>query len=92
MHAGLFSDVLNYVLRISKVATTTSCSETVSVDADGTKLKAKPLSVLRRKKVIFQGTEDDCTDVGMVCVQCFNFLKALAKDNREIQERYVYTT
>ena len=71
------------------MATTTASSETVSGDADGTEVKAKPSSVLRRKRTVMSDHDngDDRTDVGMVCVQCFRFLKALANDYVEVQER-----
>lgn len=42
----------------------------------------------RRKKTVRHGDGDDSTDVGTVCVECFRFLKALAKDYVEAQQRY----
>ena len=32
--------------------------------------------------------DEDSTDVETVCVECFKFLKALAKDYVEVQQRY----
>ena len=48
-------------------------------------------SALVRQKALCDGTEDDGgADVETVCVECFKFLKALAKDYFEIQIRYIY--
>ena len=42
----------------------------------------------RRKKTSAPHREsEDSTDVGTVCVECFKFLKALAKDYTDVQER-----
>ena len=47
-------------------------------------------SAIDQQKALCDGTdsEDDCgVDVETVCVECFKFLKALAKDYLEIQTR-----
>ena len=52
-----------------------SVSETVSGDSDGDKVRRKA------------GGDENCTDIEMVCRQCFKFLRALAKDCVEVQKR-----
>ena len=88
---GLFSDVLNYVLRISKDSPLTPVSSDTDSDqgvAGEEEVKVKQRSFIRQKKTVVCRDDDDRTDVGMVCVECFKFLKALAKDYSEVQERY----
>ena len=38
---------------------------------------------------LLQG-DDDGDDIETLCVECFNFLKALIKDHFEVQTRWVY--
>ena len=79
--AGLFSDVLNYVLRMSK----SSNISQLSAGEGGDEVKSKPF---RRKKVSVPHRDSEgSTDIATVCVECFKFLKALAKDYTEVQER-----
>ena len=91
---GLFSDVLNYVLRISKdspltpVSSDADSEEGVVMGTGGEEVKVKQRSFIRRKKTVYRGDDADRTDVGMVCIECFKFLKALAKEHFEVQERY----
>lgn len=95
-HIGLFSDILNYVLRISKESPLTPVSSDadsekgVVMEAGGDKVKVKQKSFIRRKKTIVRAYNGGRTDVGMVCVECFKFLKALAKGYSEVQERYMF--
>ena len=80
---GLFSDVLNYVLRISK---SSNISQASTVEAgDGVKSKS---TTKRKKTPVAQMEGEDSSDVGTVCVECFKFLKALAMDYVDVQERY----
>ena len=66
---------------------TMSTVEAVTGETDG-EVKAKPPSVLRRKGTTkFAGGDENRTDIGMVCIECFRFLKALANDYVEVQER-----
>ena len=91
---GLFSDVLNYVLRMSKDSSLTP----VSSDADSEEgamegavkdeVKMKQRSFIRQRKTVISDDRNDRTDVEMVCIECFKFLKALAKEYSEVQERY----
>ena len=53
----------------------------------GDGVKAKPSS--RKKTSVPHRDIEESTDIGTVCVECFKFLKALAKDYTEVQERYV---
>ena len=49
------------------------------------RVKTKPL---RRKKTSVSHREsEDRTDIAAVCVESFKFLKALAKDYTDVQER-----
>ena len=70
----MFSDVLNYVLRIS-------CSKhdtfkVTRADSGEEDVKSKQGSAIVQQRI-----------VESVCVECFKFLKALAKDHFEIQTR-----
>ena len=76
--------MLNYVLRISK-SSVLSQQQLSPAEEGGDGVKAKPS---RRKKTSApQRDSEDRTDVATVCVECFKFLKALAKDYTEVQER-----
>ena len=51
----------------------------------GDGIKTKPS---RRKKGSLAHTDsENSSDIATVCVECFKFLKALAKDYTEVQER-----
>lgn len=82
---GLFSDILGYVLRISKVSALTSLPD----DSEDSEVKSKQGSALRRKKAVLSTSDDaaDKNNVAAVCVECFKFLKAVAKDFVEVQTR-----
>ena len=65
-----------------------STTEAVAGEEDGGEVKAKPPSVLRRKRTTkFSSGDENSTDIRMVCIECFRFLKALANDYVEVQER-----
>ena len=51
----------------------------------GDRMKSKPSR--RKKASVLQRDSEGSTDIAMVCVECFKFLKALAKDCTEVQER-----
>ena len=93
---GVFSDILNYVLRMSKdsplipVSSDADSKEGVGIGAGGEEVNVKQRSFIRQKKTVYHGDDDDRTDVGMVCIECFKFLKALAKNYTEVQKRYMY--
>ena len=80
-NSGLFSDVLNYVLRNSK----SSNISQLSAGEGGDEVKSKPFK--RKKLSVPHRDSEGSTDIATVCVQCFKFLKALAKDYTEVQER-----
>jgi hypothetical protein len=87
--AGLFSDVLNYVLRMSKnsnISQQSNSAEGEGEEEGGERVKTKPS---KRKKTSVPHRREDSTDIATVCVECFKFLKALAKDYTEVQERYM---
>ena len=51
----------------------------------GDGVRSKPS---RRKKISAPHRDSEgSTDIATVCVECFKFLKALAKDYTEVQER-----
>ena len=83
-NAGLFSDVLNYVLRMSKSSMISQLASSAEEEGEGGERVTSKSS--RRKKTSAPHSEDS-TDVGTVCVECFRFLKALAKDYTDVQER-----
>jgi hypothetical protein len=87
-HLGVFSNVLNYVLRIScSKHDTLNISSTAPGEDDGMSKQGYGSAIVRQKAV-GGGTEDDSgADLETVCVECFKFLKALAKDYFEIQMR-----
>jgi hypothetical protein len=87
-HLGVFSDVLNYVLRIScSKHDTLKVARTAPGEDDGMS-KQGPGSAIVQQKGFGSGTEDDSdADLETVCLECFKFLKALAKDYFEIQMR-----
>ena len=65
-----------------------STVEAVSGETDGDEVKAKPPSVRQKGTIKFAtGEDDNRTDIEMVCMECFRFLKALANDYIEVQER-----
>ena len=77
------------MLRISKASPLTLVTSDPDRDGgDGEEVRLKPMSHSRHKKVVIHGDDDSRTDVEKVCVECFKFLKALAKDYSEVQERY----
>jgi hypothetical protein len=51
----------------------------------GERVKSKPSK--RKKTSVPHRESEDSTDIATVCVECFKFLKALAKDYTEVQER-----
>ena len=54
-------------------------------EGGGDGIKTKPS---RRKKASLPHTDsENSSDIATVCVECFKFLKALAKDYTEVQER-----
>lgn len=85
-NAGLFSDVLNYVLRMSKSSMISQLASSVKEEEEGEGEERIKTKSSRRKKTLAPHSEDS-TDVGTVCVECFRFLKALAKDYTDVQER-----
>ena len=52
--------------------------------SDGVKSKTTG----RKKTSVAHRDSEQSTDIGTVCVECFKFLRALAKDYTEVQERY----
>lgn len=71
------SDVLNYVVRVNKNAATLMNKE------------ASQLSQKRQRKTMHGSTATPgAADIPSVFVECFHFLKALAKDNPDVQKRY----
>lgn len=78
---GLFSSVLSYVLKISKVDTLSlMCAK-----EDGEKTKRQ--AAIIRQRTISEWDDSDKASIEAVCIECFKFLKALAKDFCEVQER-----
>ena len=84
LHAGLFSDVLNYVLHMSK----SSAISQMAVSEEGSDGVRKKATTRKRKSAVSQSEGEESTDIGTVCVECFKFLKALAKDYIDVKERY----
>ena len=77
----MFSDVLNYVLRISKL-------DTLKLRDEDAESKIGSRATISRQITLLQDNDDgDSEDVEAVCVECFTFLKALAKDYLEVQTR-----
>ena len=86
LYTGVFSDVLDYVLRISK--NTVALQHLMNGNSEEDEVKVKPESVTARRKRSLALLEDpESNNIGIVCVECFKFLKALAKDHVEVQER-----
>lgn len=81
--AGVLSDVLSYVLRHGKGAgaSTHVATEQRTVEQEEEEPKAKPL--LRKKTSRRARTFTN----ELVFVKCFQFLKALATKNLEVQQR-----
>ena len=75
--SGIFSDVLNYVLKHGKGANTEVATEQKKVE-DKDKPREKPLFRERGLRVY---TNE------LIFVKCFQFLKALATKNVEVQQR-----
>ena len=75
---------MNYVLRTSKSSVISQLAVPEG-DSDGVRRKA---TTRKRKSAVSQVDGEDSTDIGTVCVECFKFLKALAKDYTDVQERY----
>ena len=79
---GLFSSVLSYVLQISKRDTLSlMCAKEDSVKTKG------PMAAIKRQRSYSESIDSDSASVETVCMECFKFLKALAKDFFEVQER-----
>ena len=77
----MFSDVLNYVLRISKL-------DTLKLRDEDAESNIGSRATISRQITLLQDNDDgDSEDVETVCVECFTFLKALAKDYLEVQTR-----
>ena len=74
---------------MTPVSSDADSEEGVLLGVGGEEVKVKQRSFIRRKKTVVRGDDDDCTDVGMVCIQCFRLLKALAKNYPAVQERYM---
>lgn len=51
----------------------------------GERVKTKPSR--RKKTSVLHRENEDSTDIATVCIECFKFLKALAKDYTDVQER-----
>ena len=85
--AGIFSDVLNYVLRISKLSSLSSTSFADAADETEVKPKDGSKHGLRRRIAVHSDDDEERNDIATVCVECFTFLKTLARDYKEVQER-----
>ena len=78
---GLFSSVLSYVLQSSKVDTLSlMCAK------EGGE-KAKRQAAIIRQRTVSEWDDSDHASIEAVCMECFKFLKALAKDFYEVQVR-----
>ncbi len=82
--AGILSDVLNYVLQHAKDVVTSQSATTPA--AEDPKL---PTALVRRK-TIRSGTGYTPTSMEAVFVESFTFLKAIARNNLEVQQRYMH--
>ena len=83
---GVFFDVLNYVLRIGK----NDNLKLMHPEEEKIKSRHTPTTSSRLRAVRFE--DEDDVDVEAVCVECFRFLKALAKEYPEVQSRYFNLT
>ena len=81
-YQGVFSDVLNYVLRIS--CSKHNALKVTSADTEEDVKLQESVTMIQQKAL--QGGDSNIS-VETVCVECFNFLKALAKDYFEIKMR-----
>ena len=53
---------------------------------DSVKTKG-PMAAIKRQRSYSESIDSDSASVETVCMECFKFLKALAKDFFEVQER-----
>ena len=79
--SGVLSDVLSYVLKHGKGASAQVATEQKKVEQEEAEPKPKPL--LRKKTSRGGRTFTN----QLVFVKCFQFLKALATKNLEVQQR-----
>ena len=57
---------------------------------DGLKAKRQPGAYRRQRTLNEVATDDsDTASIDTVCEECFTFLKALAKDFKDVQEKYI---
>ena len=73
------SDILNYVICVSKNASMTMGSEARGLDRS---------AASRKKTLRGAATMPGVSDTASVFVECFKFLKALARNNLEVQMRW----
>lgn len=81
LYEGVFSDVLNYVLRIGKN------NNLKLMHPVGEEIKSRPVATTTSRLRAVHFEDEDNVDVEAVCVECFRFLKALAKEYLEVQSR-----
>ena len=80
---GLFSSVLSYVLKISKLDTLSlMCAR-----EDNEKTKRQAAIIRQRSALSELEDHSENATIEAVSIECFKFLKALAKDFFEVQER-----
>ena len=79
---GLFSSILKYVLQISKLDTLgLMCAKEDDQQAK------RQVAIIRQRTVSDLHDHSDNATIEAVCMECFKFLKALAKDFFDVQER-----
>ena len=87
-HAGVLSDVLNYLLEHAHDVAFTQPTTPAPESEPKRKVSAAAYRKARRKTVR-AGFGDRPASMQSVFAACFKFLKALARKNLEVQQRYV---
>ena len=59
----------------------------MSTEEDSVQSKRQGATI-RHQRTLSECDDHDNVDIESVCVECFKFLKAIAKDYSQVQERY----